>query len=259
MQGIGCFDGYFRDWIVENNVVITDHWHGISMYGMRGGRIVNNTVIDVNTASPGPPWIMVTAHKDGTPSEDVVVRNNVSTDLSVSGTNVVADHNAEIAMTALGDWFVDPAAFDLHLLPTAAGVNAGSADLAPPFDRDGIPRPQGAAVDLGAYEYHDPSVEPVDGGPWVPPVDAGASEDGPTDGPGDDAGASEDGPTDGPGDDAGAEADAGTGGDAAADAGSGGSLAGGCGCRAAGVAPSLAPLLGAVLLVARRVARGRAR
>ena len=30
MQGIGCFDGCFVNWMVENNVVITDHWHGIS-------------------------------------------------------------------------------------------------------------------------------------------------------------------------------------------------------------------------------------
>ena len=35
MQGIGCFDGFYVNWIVENNVVITDHWHGISFYGMR--------------------------------------------------------------------------------------------------------------------------------------------------------------------------------------------------------------------------------
>ncbi|MEP6635051.1 MAG: right-handed parallel beta-helix repeat-containing protein, partial [Luteimonas sp.] len=45
MQGIGCFDGFFVDWVVENNVVVTDHWHGISFYGMRDSRIVNNTVI----------------------------------------------------------------------------------------------------------------------------------------------------------------------------------------------------------------------
>jgi parallel beta-helix repeat protein len=55
MQDIGCFDGFFDGWVVENNVVITDHWHGISFYGMKNSRIVNNTVIDVNDQSPGPP------------------------------------------------------------------------------------------------------------------------------------------------------------------------------------------------------------
>ena len=36
LQGIGCFDGLFVNWVVENNVVITDHWHGISLYGAIG-------------------------------------------------------------------------------------------------------------------------------------------------------------------------------------------------------------------------------
>ncbi|HTG00368.1 MAG TPA: hypothetical protein VK654_07240, partial [Nitrospirota bacterium] len=30
LQGIGCFDGWYINWVVENNVIITDHWHGIS-------------------------------------------------------------------------------------------------------------------------------------------------------------------------------------------------------------------------------------
>jgi MYXO-CTERM domain-containing protein len=168
MQGIGCFDGYFTNWVVENNVVITDHWHGISMYGMRGGRVVNNTVIDLNTDDPGPPWIMVTAHKDGTPSENVLVRNNLATDYDVSGTNVTQDHNATVAMADLATYFVDPSTFDLHLLANAPAVNAGSSDQAPATDRDGIPRPQGSTVDQGAYEWHDPSVTPIDAGSGVP-------------------------------------------------------------------------------------------
>jgi hypothetical protein len=163
-QGIGCFDGFYKDWVVENNVVITDHWHGISVFGMRGGRIVNNTVIDINTVDPGPPWISVTDHKDGTKSENALVRNNIATDYDVSGINITEDHNAEIEMADLGTYFVNAAAFDLRLLATAPAVNAGSSDQAPATDRDGIPRPQGAAVDQGAYEWHDPSVTPVDGG-----------------------------------------------------------------------------------------------
>ncbi len=162
LQGIGCFDGFFTGWVVENNVVITDHWHGISFYGMKDSRVVNNTVIDVNDSQPGPPWIMVTAHKDKRPSENVLVRNNLATDYDVSGTNVVDDHNT--TLTALGAYFVDPAKFDLHLKPDAPAVNAGSGDQAPALDADGIARPQGSAVDLGAYEWHEPGVEPTDGG-----------------------------------------------------------------------------------------------
>ncbi|HVU03495.1 MAG TPA: choice-of-anchor Q domain-containing protein [Polyangiaceae bacterium] len=167
LQGIGCFDGYFDQWVVENNVVITDHWHGISFYGMKNSRIVNNTVIDVNDVTPGPPWIMVTAHKDGTPSENCLVRNNLATDYDVSGTNVTNDHNTTLKTADLVDYFLNPGTFDLHLLPTAPAIDQGTTDQAPSIDADGIPRPQGAAVDLGAYEWHEDSVGPVDGGSGI--------------------------------------------------------------------------------------------
>lgn len=162
MQGIGCFDGFFDNWIVENNVVATNHWHGISFYGMRNSRIVNNTVIDIDGEQPGPPWIMVNDHKDGRRSQNVVVRNNLATDFDVSGDDVVQDHN-----TTLGDlasYFVDWSTFDLHLLPNSPAVDTGSAEQAPELDADRIPRPQGDGVDLGAYEWHDESVTPQDGG-----------------------------------------------------------------------------------------------
>ncbi len=153
MQGIGCFDGFFVGWVVENNVVVTDHWHGITFSGMRQSRIVNNTVIDINNVTPGPPWIRVGPHKNGTPSENVVVRNNLSTDLALEGIDIVADHNTELTDPAA--YFVNPRRFDLHLLPNAPAVNTGSADLAPPLDRDGVARPQGPGFDRGAYEWGD--------------------------------------------------------------------------------------------------------
>jgi parallel beta-helix repeat protein len=170
LQAIGCFDGFFEDWVVENNVVITDHWHGISLYGARNSRIVNNTVIDVNATSPGPPWIMVTDHKDTTPSENVIVRNNLATAYDVKGNGIVQDHNTTLKTADLARYFVDPARFDLHLLPDGPAVNAGIAESAPSIDRDGIPRPQGTAFDLGAYEWHDGSV--------TPPGDAGTGTGG---------------------------------------------------------------------------------
>jgi hypothetical protein len=149
MQAIGCFDGFFVDWVVENNVVVTDHWHGISFLGMRDSRIVNNTVVDLDQLSPGPPWIMVAPHKDGRPSQNVVVRNNLATDFSLAGLGIVSDHNLEVTNAAA--LFVAPP-FDLHLRAGTAAVDAGSAALAPARDVEGVRRPRGAGVDLGAYE-----------------------------------------------------------------------------------------------------------
>jgi hypothetical protein len=141
--------------VVENNVVVTDHWHGISFYGMRDSRIVNNTVIDLADGQPGPPWIMVHAHKDGRPSQDVLVRNNLATDFSIEGNAIVDDHNLLIGDAAT--LFVAPP-FDLHLRAGASAIDAGSAESAPPLDADRVPRPQGAGFDLGAYEYRGDAI-----------------------------------------------------------------------------------------------------
>jgi MYXO-CTERM domain-containing protein len=213
LQGIGCFDGFFVDWVIENNVVATDHWHGITLLGARGARIVNNTVLDLNEERPGPPWIQIQPHKDGTASEDCIVRNNLVTDLDImEGTGMVEDHN--LVMTEPASFFVDVAAHDYHLVAGAMAIDMGSADLAPAFDRDGIPRPVGAAVDLGAHE-------------WVPPgTDAGVIDGG------------------GGGTDVGPRRDAG---------GSGGTMDGGCGCRAGARSGSgWLVLFGLLLAIARR-------
>ena len=157
MQAIGCFDGWFVNWVVENNVVITDHWHGISFLGMRDSRIVNNTVIDLVAGQPGPPWIMVNPHKNGTPSSNVIVRNNLATDFDAYGTNVTSDHNVEFTMANAGTYFVAPP-FDLHLKPATAAVDTGNPALAPPLDVERVARPQGAGFDLGAYERFVPTL-----------------------------------------------------------------------------------------------------
>ena len=153
LQGIGCFDGPYVDWIVENNVVITDHWHGISLYGARNSRIVNNTVIDPNAVSPGPPWIGFFNHKDGTPSSNCVIRNNIAHTIT-AGEGSVADNNYLIPSdSAYSTLFVDHQNFNLRLKAGAPAIDAGSASLAPVIDKDGHARPQGSAVDIGAYEY----------------------------------------------------------------------------------------------------------
>jgi parallel beta-helix repeat protein len=157
LQGIGCFDGTFVDWIVENNVVITNHWHGITLLGARGCIVRNNTVIDLNDESPGPPWVSVDDHKDGTPPEDCVVANNLTTDLS-NAESVTETGNIVLSMDARNDYFVDAESFDLHLLESSTAVDAADESQRPELDRDRIERPQGDAHDVGAYEWHGDSV-----------------------------------------------------------------------------------------------------
>jgi len=150
LQGIGCFDGTFVDWVIENNVIVTDHWHGITLGGARNCLVINNTVLDQNNARPGPPWIRIDKHKNGTAPVDCVVRNNLATAFT-SAPGVLQEHNLRIEDPAA--LFVDAARFDLHLLPGAAAIDAGSPVGAPELDRDGVSRPQGRGIDIGAYEW----------------------------------------------------------------------------------------------------------
>ncbi|MCP4600254.1 MAG: hypothetical protein GY847_06935 [Proteobacteria bacterium] len=176
LQGIGCFDGMFVDWVVENNVVITNHWHGITLSGARNCRIVNNTVIDRNDEDPGPPWVRIGDHKDGTQSIGCVVRNNLTTAVNNDDSpDVIEDHN--IIITSPDEHFVDAKGFDLHLLKGSSAIDVGSSDLAPSIDRDRIPRPLGNAVDIGAYEWHEGD---IDGGPDAD-TDTDADSDSDTD------------------------------------------------------------------------------
>jgi len=154
LQAIGCFDGFFEDWVIENNVIITDHWHGITLLGARNCRIVNNTMIDQNDARPGPPWIWVGRHKDGRPSVGCVVRNNITARVRIDDRDkAAADHN--LIVTEPEALFVDPARFDLRPEPGSRAIDAGSADLAPTTDHAGNSRPAGGGVDIGAYEISE--------------------------------------------------------------------------------------------------------
>jgi parallel beta-helix repeat protein len=153
LQGIGCFDGMFEDWVIENNIIMVDHWHGISLYGAKNCHIVNNTVCDLNTVDPGPPWIMITAHKDGTKSTGCVIRNNLSTAVTNDGdATCIADHN--IVLKNPDDFFLDYKNFNLHLKAGCTAIDSGSSTLAPSTDISGTQRPLGKAVDIGAYEYN---------------------------------------------------------------------------------------------------------
>lgn len=266
LQGIGCFDGFYTDWIVENNVVITDHWHGITFLGARNVRVVNNTVVDINQVSPGPTWIRIGPHKDGTPSEGCLVRNNLTMSLQV-GAETAADHNLTIDFAWAAQHFQDYAGRDLHLGAGSPAIDQGSAELAPAVDRDGLARPQGNGFDIGAYEW---TSEPrpdggTDGGADAgmdAGSDAGGSDAGTDAGNGpDDGSAPGDGDesADGGRDAGGGEPDADGGSDAGGDRPGGHVTGSGCACShsTAALAPGIAALL-VLRLRARRKTKGGA-
>ncbi|MBK9147924.1 MAG: T9SS type A sorting domain-containing protein [Flavobacteriales bacterium] len=153
LQGIGCFDGPFSDWVVENNVVIVNHWHGISLYGAINCTVANNTVIDPTpSATPGPSWIRINDDTDiGQASSGCVVANNIANTYAVTGTTLVS--NLTLSGANYDLHFVDAAGYDLHLVPSSTAIDAADDNYAPLVDHDGLPRPFGAQSDIGAYEF----------------------------------------------------------------------------------------------------------
>ncbi len=156
MQGIGVFDNSMVDCIVENNVVMVGHWHGISLYGAANTRIVNNTVFNpYHRGESGyrESWVYVGPAKDGTPGQDCVVRNNISISI-ISDYHVdpVIDHNITGSFDP-DQLFVDWGEHDVRLREGSPAIDAGDPGFAPSSDIDGIPRPQGAGYDIGACEY----------------------------------------------------------------------------------------------------------
>jgi len=167
MQGMAGFDGYFENWTIENNVIITDHWHGITLLGAINCRIINNTVVDPYDVSPidpydiestalhGPGWISIKAHKNGNPSYGNIIRNNytaapLNTDPGIG----IIDHNLVIGSSAnYTANFVDTANFNYRLINGSQAIDAGFSILAPLADFDDSIRPQGLGYDLGAFEF----------------------------------------------------------------------------------------------------------
>jgi parallel beta-helix repeat protein len=149
MQGIGCFDGMFEGWVVENNLVVTDMWHGIAFYGATNCRIVNNTVLkNPIDAAPRTPWIQISPHKHGAASTGNLVRNNLVQTLHATPAVGTVDHN--VVLTDVAAAFDDYRKFDFHLKPGSLAVDAGDVKDAPKTDLDGHPRE--GTPDAGAYE-----------------------------------------------------------------------------------------------------------
>jgi hypothetical protein len=193
LQGIDAFDGDWTNLTVTNNVVVTSACWGIFYASVHGGKIINNTVADDGLLPmPGncKPGVAVgdKTHQ-GSSSNDVIIRNNIATGLSIYNPdpNMTMDHNICLGingrcqiLTWLGgkpNWGVikpgeyaghniierrgaegmfvafDPAklVYDLQLKSGAIAIGAGNSAEAPPVDITGAPR--GSRIDVGAYRH----------------------------------------------------------------------------------------------------------
>ena len=172
-----------KDSIIRNNVLDNNHASGVSLYQIDGGepstgnQVVNNTIRMATTAR------FALNIQDGASGN--TFRNNILLDTAsgrgaididtASLSGLVFDHNAvtnamsiDGTVMTLATWqgrtHADTTSFaatagqlfaadSLELAETSPAIDAGDATGAPTTDFAGVARPQGTAVDIGAYEH----------------------------------------------------------------------------------------------------------
>ena len=173
LQGIDAFDGVWQNVFVENNIVITNAYHGITFYGANHLAIVNNTVLGTSTGVAGgsSTWIDVSPSKSGQPSTGVTVRNNIAALYPITAASAWIDHNLVATMNTNYIKYFKASASVIGALPitsviagfnpttftydprllSSKAVGTGGFAIAPKTDIRGILR--GSQMDLGAVKF----------------------------------------------------------------------------------------------------------
>ena len=157
IQGIGMFDGFYDDFLIQNNVISISAHHGIAVYGGRGGRIVNNTVVQRSGNPEKFPWIGVFNHKNSTPSRNIVTANNLAMAFAgASATNnvVLTDNSVVLYPDTV---FSNVSNFDYRLQDDSPLIDKANPLYAPGVDIEMSSRPSGGGPDLGAFEVGEPA------------------------------------------------------------------------------------------------------
>jgi hypothetical protein len=142
-----------RNITIRNNIFITADtgYVPIAFYGdasNTGMKIYNNTFYNTSGQGANPIYL------DGMPN--VLVANNVSigyTGSMVKSVNSTVTEQNSVTRPPYGMRNIER--LDFHLLAGSPLIDAG-AIINNPFDFDGVARPQGNGIDIGAFEFSMP-------------------------------------------------------------------------------------------------------
>lgn len=119
-QAIGFFDGPLVDFLVEKNVIMTNHYHGISLYDAVHCQILDNVVRAISDQKM-KPWIMLGTKNKGGASGNTV-KNNMARSFNLKADpNVAAENNIP----------VDNPAFDRRLKQQLNEINQKFGEFHP--------------------------------------------------------------------------------------------------------------------------------
>jgi len=99
LQAIGFFDGPLVDFLVEDNVIDTSHWHGVSLYDAQNCTIRNNVVWTEWQDVRLRPWVMLGTKKNQ--AEGNRVENNLAFSFNFKADKkVIAENNKPVTKEA---------------------------------------------------------------------------------------------------------------------------------------------------------------
>lgn len=130
LQGIGCFDGPLVNFTVRDNVVWTNHYHGVSLYDAQGC-LVENNVCFVLGQTRARPWVMIGEKQKA--SRGNVVRNNWAHSFNF---------RADPEVTATDNEIVDEQIFRRRLAELLAQIESRFGKIHPVAERPRLELPE---------------------------------------------------------------------------------------------------------------------
>ena len=95
-QGVGFFDGPLVDFTVEKNVLLLNHYHGVSLYDAVNCKILDNVVKAISDQKM-KPWVMLNTKGKGGSSGNTVQNNMADSFKLKADPSVTAGNNIPVS------------------------------------------------------------------------------------------------------------------------------------------------------------------